>query len=434
MKPTAICRVSALAVASFFLVAAQIRADNWPQWRGPNNDGVCTETGLPSEWGESKNIVWKLPMPGMGSSTPAIWGDKILFTSEVLSGTKAADLVVMCVSTQGKELWRRKVSSGFYRAMGGQGNNASASPSTDGKHVWFFFGTGELACFDLDGNEVWNFNAQERYGKFQTQWGYHTTPVLYEGKLYVQLLHSGGQWVVALDAATGKEVWKAERKSDGFAENEHSYASPSIWRHGKDALLVTHGNDYTIALRLNDGNEVWRIGDLNPKGKYDRTERFVASPLVTPDLIVSPSAKKGPLVAINPVDAKGLITSGSPFEKWRYKETPDVPSPLLYDGLVYLVNANNGMLTCLDAATGKPQYSSERTHNEKHRASPVYVDGKILVSAYDGVVTVVKPGPKFEVMATNRLPITLTASPVISNGRIYLRGWETLYAISEGGK
>src|SRR5262249_13638981 len=228
----------------------------------------------------------------------------------------------------------------------------------------------------------------------------------------VQWLHSGGQWVIAFDKLTGKEVWKVQRKSDGYAENEHSYASPSVWHNDQDSYLVTHGNDYTIAFRLSDGAEVWRLGELNPKSRYNPALRFVASPVVTQDLIVVPTAKGGPVVGVKP-DAKGAIGPGSAFEQWRKpSNTPDVPGPLGYDGLVYLCR-ENGVLICLDAKTAKEFYT-EKTHSQRHRASPVCADGKIYLSARDGAVTVVKAGPKFEVLATNKLPITLTASPAVS--------------------
>src|SRR5207248_1791668 len=131
-----------------------------------------------------------------------------------------------------------------------EGNGASASPSTDGAHVYAFTGTGDFACFDFDGKEVWRFNTQERYGRFNTEHGLHTTPLLYRDRLYMQLIHTDGAWVVALDKATGKEAWKVERKSDGRGECKDSYASPCLGSNGKEAYLITHGNDYTIGHRL----------------------------------------------------------------------------------------------------------------------------------------------------------------------------------------
>ena len=242
-------------------------------------------------------------------------------------------------------------------------------------------------------------------------------------------MHDNGQLVIALDKATGSEVWKVTRKSDGRAECLHSYASPTLWSNGKDAYLVVHGNDYTTAHDLKDGSEIWRLGDLNLKEKYNPTLRFVASPVVTADLIVVPSAKDGPVVAVKP-DAKGLIHAGSSSEVWRKTHgTPDVPCPLVVDGLVYLCS-EKGLLMCVDAKTGK-EYYNERLQNDRHRASPVYVDGKILTTARDGTVCVVKAGKTFSLIAKNKLPDTITASPAISGGCIYLHCWNALYAIGE---
>jgi outer membrane protein assembly factor BamB len=359
----------------------------------------------------------------MGGSTPAIWGDRIFLTSQ-----DGDDLVLMCISTRGKELWKRKLGSGTHKFRGEEGNGASPSPSTDGKHVYAFVGPGDIAAFDFDGKDVWRFNPQKRYGKFNIQFGMHTTPVLHGARLYMQFIHSSGAWVVAIDKNTGKDVWKVKRQSDGRAECEHSYASPVIWQKGNDAYLVTHGNDYAIAHSLKDGSEIWRVGGLNPKDHYNPTLRFVASPVATPDLIVVPSAKGGPVVGVKP-DAKGLLTSGSDGEQWRrLRDTPDVPSPLVYDGLVYLCR-ENGVLICMEARTGKQLYLEGNIHRTRYRASPVYADGKLYLTARDGTITVVKAGRKFEKLAVNRLPDQVSASPAISNGRIYIRGFKTLYAI-----
>jgi outer membrane protein assembly factor BamB len=255
----------------------------------------------------------------------------------------------------------------------------------------------------------------------------HTTPLLDRDRLYLQLIHSGGARVVALDKATGAEVWKVDRPSDAEAECEHSYASPCLWRDGDKALLITHGNDYAVAHRLEDGKEVWRVGGLNPKEHYNRTLRFVASPVAAADLVVVPSAKNGPVVAVRP-DAHGLVTAGGDGELWRIPhDTPDVPSPLVHDGLVYLCG-EKGRLLCLDARTGKVHYTKP-LHNARYRASPVWADGKVYLTSRDGVFTVVRAGPAFEVVATNQLPDQFSASPAVSNGRIYLRGFDSLWAV-----
>jgi len=406
------------------LTCAQLKAENWPQWRGPRNDAVSTEKNIPAKWSTTQNIAWSMQMPGMSGATPVVWGDRIF----VSSADENKDLLLLCISTDGKLIWKQKVSTGDRHARG-DGNMASPTPSTDGKHVWVFYGTGDFACFDFAGKQIWKTNLQQRYGRFKMGFGMHTTPVLFGDRIYMQLIHSGAALVLAFDKATGQEVWIAERKSDGVAECEHSYASPMIWQKGDAAYLVTHGNDYAIGHSLKDGKEIWRLGDLNPKSRYNRTLRFVATPVATPDLIVIPTAKRGAVVGLNPA-AKGYVSTGHQSEIWRMRSgTPDVPAPVVHNGLVYLCT-EGGDLICLDAKTGTQNYK-EKAGSGRHRASPVYADGKIYTVAASGTVSVIKAGPKFELISRNTLDGTLTASPAISGGRIYLRTWTKLYAVGK---
>lgn len=406
----------------FFALAAAA-AEDWPQWRGPSGVGVSAETAVPTKWSATENVAWTLPLPGMGGSTPIVCKDRIFLTSEA-----GKDLVLLCVGTDGKELWRRKLGTGTGRIVReDEGNGASASPSSDGTHVFAMVGTGDFAAFDFDGNELWRFNAQERYGKFKIQFGMHTTPLLDGDRLYLPLIHSGGAWVIAIDKATGKDVWKVERQSDGHDECEHSYASPALWRDGSQACLIVHGNDYATGHDLKDGKELWRVGGLNPKARYNPTLRFVATPAATADLIVVPSAKNGPVVGVKPT-AQGLVEPGSPHEQWRMaRDTPDVPSPLIHGGYVYLCR-ETGLLLCLDAKTGEVKYK-ERLDPARYRASPVYAAGHVYCTSRNGVVTVVEAGPKFKVVSVNKLPDSISASSAIAGGRIYLRGFKNLYAI-----
>jgi outer membrane protein assembly factor BamB len=407
-------------------LAGAAHAENWPQWRGARIDGVSAEKNLPSEWNieSGKNIAWKLALPGQAGATPVVWGDRIFLTSAA-----GSDLVLLCIDTSGKELWRKTVASGDKTARGDEGNSASPSPSTDGQHVWTMMGTGDLHCYDMDGNLVWKKDLQQEYGKFKIQFGMTSTPVLDGERLYLQLIHSGGAQVIALDKATGKEIWAVKRASDARDECEHSYASPVMYRDNDRSLLITHGADYVIAHDPKDGREVWRCGGMNPKGSYNATLRFVASPVAVPGLIVVPTAKGGPVLGLKP-EGMGDITGNTDQMPWRLpRNTPDVPSPLVRDGLVYLCR-ESGNLIVLDAKTGEQHYES-RTHADRHRASPVYADGKIYLSSRDGTVSVVKAGTKFELLAQNKLKEPLSASPAISNGTIYLRGFNTLYAIKQ---
>lgn len=409
---------------SLGLLATSAYAENWPQWRGAKLDGISNETGIATSWDKEKNVLWRTALPGPAGATPVVWGDRIFLTS-----ADGEDLVLLCFDTSGKQLWRALMATGNKTARSDEGNSASPSPSTDGKHVWAMMGTGDLNCYDFEGKEVWKLNLQQRYGKFNIQFGMSSTPVLDGDRLYLQLIHSGGAYVIALDKATGKEVWKQRRESDAKAECEHSYASPVMYRDGDREYLLTHGADYVIAHSLKDGSELWRCGGINPKGTYNNTLRLVASPVAVPGLIVVPTAKNGPVFGLKP-DGMGDVTTDTKAYHWkRPQNTPDVPSPLVKDGLVYLCR-ENGNLMCLDAKTGEQHYE-KRTVADRHRASPVYADGKVYLTARNGAVTVVKAGREFETLATNSIGESLSASPAISNGVIYLRSFDALYAIKE---
>ncbi len=415
-------------------LAETASADNWPNWRGPSGNGISTEKNLATEWSPDKNVAWKLALPGPAGATPVVWGDRIFLTSV----NDAGELLLIAASTDGKQLWQQVVAAGNQTARGDEGNSASPSPVTDGKHVWAFMGEGTLACYTVDGREVWKAGMQERYGKFSIQFGMSSTPVLDNGVLYLQLIHGEGDpetreaCVVALDAATGKQVWKVDRPSDAEAENEHSYASPMLYQDDKQKLLLSHGADVIVAHDLKDGHEVWRCGGLNSRDDkslpYDPTLRFVASPVSVPGLIIVPSAKQHPVIAIRP-NGSGDITSAADQHVWTWKRTPDVPTPVIVDDLVYLC-MENGNLTVLEAQTGTEVYS-QATRRQRHRASPVYADGKLYLTSRDGHVAVIQAGREFKVLADNDLGEDQSASPVISNGTIYLRTFQHLWAIRQ---
>jgi outer membrane protein assembly factor BamB len=416
------CRVALLIAVALGTTLSAARAENWPQWRGARLDGISHEKNLPTTWSKTDNVAWRIELPGPAGSTPVIWDDHIYLTS-----ADKDDIVLLAFSTEGKPLWRQVIATHNEAVRGDEGNFASPSPVTDGKHVWAMAGNGDLACYTADGKQVWAFKLGERYGKLDIAFGMTSTPVLDGNRLYLQLLHSGGALVIALDKATGKEIWKQTRTSDAHDECEHSYASPIIYRDNGLELLLTHGCDYIVAHRLTDGGEVWRCGGLNPKGKYNPTLRFVASPVAAPGLVIVPSAKNGPVLGLDPA-SMGDISESKDGHFWtREHNTPDVPSPLIVDDLLYLCR-EDGTLICMDAKTGKEHYT-KRTHSDRHRASPVYADGKIYLTARGGTVTVVKPGTEFEVLATNTLDEAVSSSPAISNGKIYLRTFKALYAI-----
>ena len=398
-------------------------AENWHQWRGANNDGISQETDVPTQWSHTENVRWRHPLPGEGASTPIVWKDKIFLTC-----ADGNDLVLMCINTDGEELWKRTLAQGNRTKRGGEVNNAAPSPTTDGKHVWAFLGTGDLVCYDFKGNNIWHTNIEERYGNFRIGFIMSMTPLLYKNRLYLQLIHSNAWLVLALDKMTGEEIWKHDRKSDATAECEHAYTSPILYRDSEREFLVVHGADYVTAHNLDDGSEIWRCGGLNSKVRYNTSFRLVASPVASEGLIVVPSAKNGPVLGLDP-SGTGDITD-SKWQIWKLSRgTPDVPSPLIHDGLVYLCR-ENGDLICIDAKTGEQLYL-ERTHRHRHRSSPVYANGYIFLTARDGVVNVIKAGREFQIVSTNSIGEAVAASPVIADGTLYLRSYDALYAIGK---
>ena len=420
-----------LLIPALFLVAAvavPASADNWSQWRGPKNDGHSAEKGVPTEWSADKNVAWKLKLPGTGAGTPVIWGADIFVTS-----VDGGDVVLMCVGTDGKPKWKEKLTNTgnkrYNNPSKGEVTDASASCSTDGKHVWSYVSNGKMTCHTVDGKPVWGVDLQ-KYGAYSIQFGCHWTPVLYKGVIYTQVMHRKAQLVVAFDAATGQEKWKKERPGYSMGESPDVYASAFIWEGEGGPLLVAHGNDYTTGHKLDDGTEVWRVQGLNPS--TNRAWRFVSNVLVAPDLIVVPSCKDGPTVAFNPVGAKGDITPENKAELWRVPastfRTPDVIAPIRVGDIVYMTG--DGPFTAVEAKTGKVIYREQLT-KAIHRSNLVAADGKIYVTAINGATDVVAAGPEFKKVATNTLPDTIFAGPAIADGRIYLRGYNYLWAIGK---
>lgn len=412
-----------------FGTPGKLEADDWLQWRNENYTSVSDETHLPNKMDPDSNLLWRVELPGTAGSSPIVVGDKIFCTS--IDGNQ---LKLLCV-VDGKIAWSKKLNGANQNSRDGA-NSASPSPSSDGKHIWAMMGNGALACFTIDGDEVWQKDLQKEYGKFDIQFGMSSTPLLFEGKLYLQLMHgnmrsndtSKGQ-VICLDAQTGQQVWMQLRETDGVRENKHSYASPTLF-FGKPKLMITHGADYVMGHSLSDGQEVWRCGGLNPKGPgYNNFLRFVSSPVCTDKLVIAPTAKRGPVIAVH-ADSSGDITSNTDALHWKLdKGTPDVATPVVYQDVVYLAG-EKGDLTCLDLKTGNVVFR-ERMFADKHRSTPVAGDGKIYVADRRGNLFVLKAGSEPTVLSKTALQEQVTASPAISNGKIYVRSFDALYCFGD---
>ena len=273
-----------LALAALLLTTTLTAAENWPHWRGPRFDGTSLETGLPTTWHADddgmSNVLWRLDLPGWAASSPVVWGERIFLTS---TDADSDALVVLAVDRDGTVAWRRRVDAGaieIFEQFAHETNAAAPSPVTDGEHLYTLFGTGQLSSFDRNGTERWQVDLAKRYGAPKLYFGLSTSPLLVGERLFLQLLHTDAQLVIALDAATGEELWHQERTTDAKGECLHAYTSVVPFRAAGNApaALLVHGADYLTAHDFANGRELWRSGTLNPKANYNSFFRLVATP------------------------------------------------------------------------------------------------------------------------------------------------------------
>ncbi len=400
-----------------------LSAENWPNWRGPTRDGVSSETGLPVEWDTERNIAWKLEMPAWSGSTPAIWNDRIFLNVAV--DDENIELW-MLERADGTVLWQRHLSDGNRRLR--KQNMSSPSPVTDGQHIWVMTGTGILTAFDFTGSELWRRDIQASYGTFGLNWGYASSPLLHDGALYVQVLHGmrtdDPSYILRIDGATGETVWRVERPTLARRESPDSYTTPALIEHDGTSELVITGGDAVTGHDLETGAELWRADGLNPRreGNY----RLIASPLVHDGLIYAPTRIR-PLLALRPGGRGDVLET---HVLWRTDDGPDVPTPVSDGEYFYVVN-DRGIIYVSDAKTGEPVYGPERLRRGTYSASPVLADGKIYVTNEDGVTSVFRTGPTFELLAENEFGDYCLSSPAISDGQIFIRTTRHLYAIGE---
>ena len=296
---------SLLALA--FLPALLVGGDNWPHWRGPNHDGTASASGLPVSWSTTENVAWRTKLPSWAAATPIIWGDIVFVTSaeagsslnrpnsRLFEGGNAArdQLYLIAINRQtGKVRWQQSIGRG--NRIGNKQNMASPSPVTDGEHVWVANGHGEIRCFDFAGRLVWLRDLQKDYGKFGVQFGYASSPVLREGVLYLQNLQGmytdDPSYVLAIDAAEGRTIWKVDRPTDGLYETPDSYSTPALVEVGGKTILIVAGAGYVTGHDLETGEEIWRAGGLNPNNA--RNYRTIASALVVDDIVLAPSRRR----------------------------------------------------------------------------------------------------------------------------------------------
>lgn len=395
-------------------------AENWPQWRGPSLDGTSAEKGLPTKWSTEEGVTWKLSLPGRSGATPIVWNDHVF-----LNVADGDDLQLWDVDrATGKLRWKQKLADGNYKIN--KQNMSSPSPVTDGKTVFVMTGVGIFKAFDFAGKELWTRDLQKEYGKFGLNWGYASSPLLWDGALYVQVLHGmktdDPSYLLRIDPKSGKTLVRSERATHAVVESPDSYTTPQIWKDGKQEELIITGGDVVTGHDPSTLKELWRANVLNPGN--NPMNRIIASAVVKNGLIYCPTRVK-PLTALRP-GGRGDVTATHVV--WQNPNGPDVPSPVT-DGKYLFVTNDRGILWCLDAKTGKEIWGGQRIKAAIYSASPVLADGKLYVTSEDGLVTVVKAGPTFEVLAENDMKEYTLSSPAISDGQIFIRTAGALYAI-----
>ena len=419
----------ALALAALAILAAPAvpaapaaAGAGWPHWRGPNHDGTSAERGLPVEWSAGRNVLWKLPLPGVSGATPIVAGGTVFL--HVGDGER---LELWAVSAaDGAVRWKRPLGGG--NQVTRKQNLSSPSPVTDGERVWVVTGTGVVSAFDLAGRQLWWRDLQKEHGPFGLMWGYASSPLLVDGALVVQVLHGmqtdDPSYLIAFDAATGKTRWRVERPTDARMESPDAYTTPVLLTaHGRRELVIS-GGDYLTGHDPKTGEELWRVGGLNP-GK-ERNYRIVATPIAVGDRLFVPS-RVAPLLALR------VPPKGPPEVVWSTDRGPDVPSPVSDGERLYVVN-DNGILRRFDAATGAEIGGPLRLAEGVQSASPVLAEGRLYATNENGVTTVVALAGEPRIVAENALPGYTLASPAIAGGRIYLRTAEHLWCIGSGAQ
>ena len=409
----------ALFVAASLLPAS---AENWPQWRGPNLNGQSSERDLPVRWSATESVAWKLPMPSKTGATPIIWGNNLF-----LNVADRKDVYLWCIDkVKGTPIWKKLVTGGNYEIN--KQNMSSPSPVTDGASVYVMTGVGVLKAFDFSGIELWARDIQKDYGKFGLNWGYASSPLLYEDALYVQVLHGmrtrDPSYVMRIDKKTGRTVWRVIRPTDAIRESHDSYTTPALLKYGDRVEIVFTGGDCITGHDPATGQELWRGTGFNPHKETDY--RIVASPVVFDGIIYAPTRER-PLIAFR-AGGRGDISQS--HKLWSFMNGPDVPTPVTDGKYFYSVN-DRGIVWCLDAKTGQEIWGRQRIKSGTYSSSPVLADGKIYITNEDGLTTVFRAGPKFEVLAENDLNDYTLSSPAISDGHIFIRTERFLHSIGK---
>ncbi len=411
---------------------------HWPQWRGPLGTGVAPNADPPVEWSETKNVRWKVALPGKGHSTPIVWGDRIFLTTAVPYGeklppkrstapgthdgvpvTQRHEFVVIAINRRdGRILWQKTVNKKLPHEGGHYtGSLASNSAVTDGEHVFAFFGSHGLYCLDMNGEVKW----QKQFGEMQTKHGHgeSISPALYGDTLVVNWDHDGPCFVTAFDKRTGRQLWKVDREEDT------SWSSPIIIEHDDKPLLIVAGTNRVRGYDLSTGRVIWECGGLS--------SNVVATPVAAEGMLFAGSSyEKRSLLAIRLDRAKGDITGTDRVAWSRSRGTPYVPSPLLYGDSLYFLTHYQGILSRVHAQTGEDRPGAIRLGGIGNvYASPVAAGRRVYVTDLAGNTIVLSHEDKPRELALNHLNDVVAASAAIVGKELFLRGEKFLYCIAE---
>jgi outer membrane protein assembly factor BamB len=435
-----------LSVASSLLLPAlaedfQTAKDaNWHQWRGPDANGVSETAKPPLEWGPEKNIQWKVPIEGEGSSTPIVWGDRVFLLMSIDTGKVDPKLpkpedqperpfgitfpntmyqfVVLCLDRNtGREIWRRTAIEKIpHEGHHGDNNFASYSPTTDGKRLYAWFGSAGVYCYDLNGELLWSRDLGEV--STRRSFGEGSSPVVHGNRLVINRDNEGQSYVIVLNAETGETVWKQNR------DEESSWATPLVLEAAGKTQVIVNASNRVRSYDLEDGALIWECGG--------QVGNVTPCPVSENGFVYCMSGYRGNAAFAIPLSAEGDITNAKQTVWSLNRGTPYVPSPVLYDGLLYFNQSNNGILTCVDAKTGKVVIERTRMEGVPNMyASPVGADGRVYFVSRDGTTLVIARDTGLKVLAVNRLGEDVDASPALAGNQLFIRGKKHLYCIAE---
>jgi outer membrane protein assembly factor BamB len=391
------------------------QAQNWPCWRGPNGDGTSMETNLPTRWDSITNVVWKTAVPGKGYSSPIIWNDKLFITTAL---PETQEKILLCYDCKsGNLLWQKTILKTVFEKKHDNNSFASGTPATDGTRVYVSFLDGQdvvVAAYDFSGKQIW----LQRPGKFLSPHGYSCSPVLFDDKVIINGDSQGDSFVAALSKTDGQIIWKVSHERPA-----HSFSTPIFRKMDGKMQMIFCGNKEIASYNPDDGKRYWFVSGPS--------EDFCSSPVYNEKqglVLVSSAWPVRNLVAIKP-DGQGDVTKSHVI--WQSREGAYyVPSPVCTDEYLF-TTMTTGQVHCLEVATGKILWKEDLG---MQYSSPVLANGLIYMPNDEGVITVIKPGPKFEYVAKNPIGERMNSSPAISKGKIYLRGYQHLFCISINGK